>query len=143
MNGKRKTVNSEWKKVNGERMSPKYFSDTNIMTVREVAEKLELRVICGRQGLENEVSGGYASDLLSDVMGHADAGQVWITLQSHKNVMAIASLKDLAAVILISGNKPEQDTIAQSEEEAIPILATDLPCFEVAGKLYELLKQNA
>lgn len=48
-----------------------------------------------------------------------------------------------AAVILISGNEPEQDTIAQSEEESIPILATDLPCFKVAGKLYELLKRNA
>lgn len=111
------------------------------MTVAELTEKLGLKVYSGSNGLNREVSGGYVSDLLSDVMGNADTGQVWITLQTHKNVMAIASLKDLAAVILVSEYKPEADTANQSNEEQIPILGTSLPTFEISGKLYELLKK--
>lgn len=110
------------------------------MTVSEIAEKLALKVYCGQKGLDREVSGGYVSDLLSDVMGRAQAGQLWITLQTHKNVMAIASLKDLAAVILVTGHKPDEDTALQSNEEEIPVLGTDLFAFEISGKLYDLLK---
>ncbi|MBW6496830.1 MAG: serine kinase [Bacteroidales bacterium] len=110
------------------------------MRVAEIAEKLGLKVYSGMNGLNREVTGGYVSDLLSDVMGNADAGEIWITLQTHKNVMAIASLKDLAAIILVSDNTPEQDTAIQSNGEEIPILGTSLATFEISGKLYELLK---
>jgi predicted transcriptional regulator len=109
------------------------------MTVRQLAEKLNLQIMGGQQGLDNDVSGGYVSDLLSDVMGNADMGQVWITLQTHKNVMAIASLKDLAAIILVRNHQPEEDTLSQSNEEGIPILGTDMSTFEVAGRLFQLL----
>ncbi len=110
------------------------------MTVADIVKALNLKVFSGAGGLDREVSGGYVSDLLSDVMGKADAGQVWITLQTHKNVMAIASLKDLAAVILVSGYKPAENTAEQSEEENIPILGTDKSAFEVTGELYTLIK---
>jgi len=109
------------------------------MKVSDVVEKLGLKVLSGAKGLDVEVTGCYVSDLLSDVMGKADAGQIWITLQTHRNVMAIASLKDLAAVILVSDLLPEGDTANQSEEENIPVLGTHLPTFEIAGKLYALL----
>lgn len=110
------------------------------MTVEQLKEKLGLKVFGGEKGLANEISGGYVSDLLSDVMGNADTGQVWITLQTHKNVMAIASLKDLAAIILVKNHEPEEDTLAQSNEEGIPLLGTDMSTFELSGKIYELLK---
>ncbi len=110
------------------------------MTVQQLIEKLSLKVFGGEKGLENEISGGYVSDLLSDVMGNADAGEVWVTLQTHKNVMAIASLKDLAAIILVNNHQPEEDTLAQANEEGVPLLGTELSTFEVTGKLYELLK---
>lgn len=110
------------------------------MKVTELVENLKLTVLSGENGLENEITGGYSSDLLSDVMGHAKEGQVWITLQTHKNVMAIASLKDLAAVILVKGLEPEQDMATQSNVENIPVLGTALEAFEINGKLYELLK---
>ena len=74
-------------------------------------------------------------------MGHADAGSVWITLQNHKNVMAIASLKEIAAVILVKGIEPEADTAVQSNQEGIPILVASEGTFEVAGKLYKLLNE--
>ena len=109
------------------------------MTVREIVESFNLKVFTGEQGLDNPVEGGYTSDLLSDVMGYADAGRVWITLQTHKNIMAIASLKELAAVLLVKGFEPDQDTKALAEKEGIPILCTTEQAFEISGRLYGLL----
>ena len=65
------------------------------MTVQDIVSQLNLTVCSGQEGLQREVKGGYTSDLLSDVMGHAQEGDVWVTLQTHKNVMAIASLKEI------------------------------------------------
>ena len=106
------------------------------MKVSELVEKFDLKVFSGNSGLENEISGGYVSDLLSDVMGFAHENQVWITLQTHKNVLAIASLKDLAAVILVKGLQPDEDTLRHSDEEGIPLLGTEIETFEMAGKIY-------
>lgn len=111
------------------------------MTVADVVKDLGLKVFSGNDGLKNEVIGGYTSDLLSDVMGNADAGMVWITLQTHINVMAIASLKELAAIILVKGLEPEANTLQQSNKEGIPILGTNLQAFEITGKLYHLLSK--
>ena len=111
------------------------------MKVKEIVSALNLKVFCGESGLENNIDGGYVSDLLSDVMGHADANNVWVTLQNHKNVMAIASLKELAAVILVKGIEPEADTAEQSNQEGIPVLGTSLETYEVVGQLYKLLQE--
>jgi predicted transcriptional regulator len=111
------------------------------MTVSEMAKKLELTVFSGNNGLVKEVTGGYVSDLLSDVMGNANEGDAWITLQTHKNTMAIASLKDLVAIIVVNGLIPSDDTILQSNNESIPVLGTQKGTFEIAGKLYQLLQQ--
>lgn len=111
------------------------------MQVNDIIAALNLKLFGGSKGLNNEISGGYTSDLLSDVMGHADCGKIWITLQTHKNVIAIASLKELAAVILIKGFEPDVDTLAQAEEEGIPVLGTDNQSFEITGKLYNLLNK--
>lgn len=110
------------------------------MKVKELKEKLDLTLLAGEEGLENEIYGGYASDLLSDVMGHADAGLVWITLQTHKNVMAIASLKELAAVVIVQGFSPEMDMLEQAKMEGIPVLSTSLSAFEINGLIYNLIK---
>ncbi len=110
------------------------------MKVSEIVEKLGLTVYSGKSGLDNEITSGYTSDLLSDVMGSADSGMVWVTIQTHKNVMAIASLKELAAVVLVKGEQPEPDTAEQSDLEQIPILGTDMDTFEITGKIYNLLK---
>jgi len=109
------------------------------MKVKDIITILNLQVFGGSQGLNHEVTGGYTSDLLSDVMGHAENGKIWITLQTHKNVIAIASLKDLAAVIIIKGLEPDADMLAQAEEEGIPVLGTTDQAFETTGKLFNLL----
>ena len=109
------------------------------MTVQEMAQTLGLTIFTGEEGLEKEIEGGYTSDLLSDVMGYADAGYVWITLQTHKNVMAVASLKELAAVILVKGFAPDEDTAELARQEQISILGTTEQAFELSGRLYRLL----
>ncbi len=106
------------------------------MKVSDLVKKYNLNVFSGSAGLEKEISGGYVSDLLSDVMGNAGENEVWITLQTHQNVVAIASLKDLAAVILVKGLKPEKDALMHSEKEGIPLLGTELGTFEMAGNLF-------
>lgn len=109
------------------------------MTVQEMAQTLRLKILAGEEGLEKVIKGGYTSDLLSDVMGYADEGYVWITLQTHKNVMAIASLKELAAVVLVKGFEPDEETVELAKQEHIPILSTTEQAFEFSGRLYRLL----
>jgi predicted transcriptional regulator len=112
------------------------------MKVSDLVEKFELTVFSGKAGLSNKVSGGYVSDLLSDVMGFATENQVWITLQTHQNVLAIASLKDMAAVILVKGLEPDPETLEHSEEEGIPVLGTTMETFEIVGKIYNELNMS-
>ena len=111
------------------------------MTVKDLIEKMNLTVFCGEQNLDREIKGGYVSDLLSDVMGFAQEGNVWVTLQTHKNVIAIASLKELACVGLVKGNQPDEDMLEQAKEEEIPVLGTAEQTFEVAGQIYKLINE--
>ena len=87
---------------------------------------------------EREVKGGYVSDLLSDVMGRAQAGSVWVTIQTHQNVIAVASLLSLAAVILSGGHRAEAETLAKAEAEGVPVYVTAESSYIVAGRLYQL-----
>ncbi len=108
------------------------------MTLREVVEKLGMKPVSALSRLSQEFTGGYVSDLLSDVMANAKAGDVWITLQIHQNIVAVATLKELAAIIIIGGRQPEKQTLAKAEEERIPVLLSELSAFEVAGRLYQM-----
>ena len=116
------------------------------MKVKELVEKLNLKVLSGEKGLDREIDGCYISDLLSDVMGNAMEGNIWITLQTHKitlqthkNVMAVASLKEMSCIILVKNLMPNDETIEQSNDEDLPILQTSLPTYEIAGLVYNLL----
>ncbi|MDD2539226.1 MAG: serine kinase [Bacteroidales bacterium] len=109
------------------------------MTVKEMTDALNLRAFTAEEGMEKTIEGGYTSDLLSDVMGYADAGFVWVTLQTHKNIMAIASLKELAAVVLVKGLIPDQDTLTLARQEGIALLGTSEQAFEFSGRLYRML----
>lgn len=108
------------------------------MTLSEAVEKLGMKPVTGVSKLSQEFSRGYVSDLLSDAIANAKAGDVWVTLQIHQNIVAVAALKELSAVIIIGGRQPEKQTLAKAEEENIPILLTDLPAFEVVGRLYQM-----
>lgn len=106
------------------------------MIVEEMVTVLQATVVAGAEKLGNEISGGYASDLLSNVMSQAKNGRVWVTMHGHQNVIAVASLLGLSAVIITGQGKPDQQTIHKADEEGIPLLVTELPAFEVVGLLY-------
>lgn len=112
------------------------------MNVADVVKKLDLDVLSGKSHLNKNVTGGYCSDLLSDVMGNASEGDLWITLQIHKNILAVASLKEVAGIIVVKGLTPDEETLEISEKEEIAILSTNESAFEIAGKLYQLIKNG-
>jgi hypothetical protein len=108
--------------------------------LKDLVEELSIEVKTCQEGLENEVTGAYVSDLLSDVMGNSKKGDVWITLQAHLNIVAVAGHAGLAGVILIGGRKPQDAVLEKAEAEKLTIMSTPLSAFEAAGKLYQLLK---
>lgn len=108
------------------------------MNLRELTQKLSLEVKVGARSLSDEVRGGYASDLISDVIAHAREGDLWVTLQTHQNTIAVASMKDLAGVVLVNGRQPEEDTLRAAKKENVPLLVSSLPAFELIGRLYNL-----
>jgi predicted transcriptional regulator len=112
------------------------------MKITDIIRTLGLKVISGENGLQKTATGGYVSDLLSDVIGNAREGNVWITMQTHHNVIAVASLKDLGAVIIVKGLKPSEETIKKSNDEGIPVLSTTEDTFTITGRLYKLLKKE-
>ena len=83
------------------------------------------------------LAGCYISDLLSDVLANADPGVLWVTIHTHRNVVSVASMKDIAAVLFTCGRKPEAAIIAEAVEEDILLLSTPLTTYEAAGKLWE------
>ncbi|MFO7985204.1 MAG: DRTGG domain-containing protein [Desulfatiglandaceae bacterium] len=108
------------------------------MKLQEIADKFELHVRSGADHMDHDVNRGYASDLLSDVMGNAQEGDIWITLQAHQNIVAIAVMKALSGIILVNNREPDAPTVKKAEEEGIPILVSTMPTFELVGKLYEM-----
>ena len=106
------------------------------MNVRQLADFLDLRVAAGGKQLDREVTGGYCGDLLSDVMANAPLGGVWMTVQSHPNIVAVSVLREMAAVILTGGRAPDPDTVSKADLEGIPILLWPGSAFELAGRLY-------
>ena len=108
------------------------------LKLKQVVEELDLKVLTGEKLLNREIKGGYTSDLLSWVMSHAKEGSLWVTVQSHQNIVAIASLLDLAGIIVAEGVNVEPKTREKSEQEKVCILTTDKNSFEISGLLYKL-----
>lgn len=110
------------------------------MKIREVAEVLSLSHFTSPSNDDQEVTDAYVSDLLSDVMANCPEGGIWITLQTHVNIVAVATMRKIPVVILINGRKPEEPTLKKASDEGIALMGTSAPAFEVAGKLYALLR---
>lgn len=108
------------------------------MNVKDMLELLPVELAAGKKGLEREVLDGYCGDLLSDVMANSDNGAVWMTIQAHQNILAVAVLKELAAIVLVNGRQPDEETRSKAEDEGIPILTTTLSAYQMAGALHGL-----
>lgn len=112
------------------------------MTLKKVVDALNLVVRTGETLLDRPVRGGYAGDLLSDVLAHARQGNVWITLQTHTNIVAVASAKELCGIIIVNGRTPDEETLRKADEEQIPVMITPLSTYDVICRLCELGVKN-
>jgi hypothetical protein len=108
------------------------------MKVRDLVQGMNCVVLAGESQLERDVNGGYVCDLLSWVMAHGQNGMAWITVQTHVNIIAVASLLDLACVIIPENIRVDAATIAKAEEEGIPLLSSSKSAFELCGKMHEM-----
>jgi hypothetical protein len=112
------------------------------MDIETIAKKLNLKVRSASDRLKNNVTGGYTGDLLSDVIANSHEGDIWITRQVHQNIVAIATLKEHAGIILVNSCEPSRDTLEKAVKENVPIMVSNLPAFELTGKIYNLLAEK-
>ena len=108
------------------------------MKVKDIINILGLKLLSGVKGIDKKVKNGYCGDLLSDVMAHAPDACIWITIQTHQNIVAVAKLREISAIIIAAGHEPDIDTKQKAEDEGIPLLISSLSSFSIAGRLYEL-----
>lgn len=108
------------------------------MVVKDVIDQLQLKIVAGEKGLSKKITSGFVGDLLSVVMGKSKEGAIWITIQSHVNIIAVAVLNDLSCIVITEGFEVDQETIAKANEENIPILTTTDSSFNIVRGLIEL-----
>jgi predicted transcriptional regulator len=106
------------------------------MTIRDLIDRLKLKPLSTFD--DRDVSGVVVSDMLSDVMAGAKSGNLWLTVQTHKSVVPAANLVDVAAVVVTSGKTVPQETVDLASKYKVAILSSELPTFELVGKLYSL-----
>jgi hypothetical protein len=108
------------------------------MKLEEITAKLGLEKAANFYDGKRDISGVYTSDLLSDVIANSKKDNLWITLQTHLNTVAVAALKELSAIIIVMNKEIDKDTTEKAEEEKINILKTSMTAYQIGGKLYEL-----
>lgn len=107
------------------------------MVLESIAQQLGLKPTTSIDA-NVEVTSGYASDLLSDVLAKAKNGAIWVTNHKHTNIIGVAVMLNLAAVVIAGGMEPDPGTVEKATEENVPLYTTDMSMFELVGKLYEI-----
>lgn len=108
------------------------------MKIKEIIEPLALTVVTGENLLDREVKGGCVGDLLSVVMGKALEDSIWVTVQSHINIIAVASLVDVSAIIVSEGFTIDEDAVNKAIEEDVVLLSSKKSSFELCVELGKL-----
>ena len=108
------------------------------MQVKDLVSQFNFTIVAGEKGLERQIKDGYCGDLLSEIMANAPEGCVWLTIQGHQNVIAVAVLREMAAVVITSGQSPDDETLQKANQEEIPLLLWPKSAYELAGRLYAL-----
>ncbi|MGM0508586.1 MAG: DRTGG domain-containing protein [Fusobacteriota bacterium] len=107
------------------------------MKLKTIIEKIDCEpLIVPNQ--DQEIKEGYVCDLLSEVMGKAKKGMIWITVHKNLNVVGVASMLDLPAIIITEGHTPNENFINKAKNEGISVLLSDKNSFEITNQLYEL-----
>ncbi len=109
------------------------------MNLQEIIDTLELTPLTETKDFSAITPAcGYTSDLLSCVMAGAAKKSLWVTLQAHGNIIAVATLLDLSAVIITEGAIPDPSTIEKANEENVILLSANKPTFYIVGRLWEM-----
>jgi hypothetical protein len=109
------------------------------MTLQDIIDQLNLMLLTDTKNFsEIAPTNGYVSDLLSCVMSGAQHGGVWVTLQAHVNIVAVAALLELSAVIITENAIPDEATIARANQEGVTLLSTNKTSFFITGQLWEM-----
>ena len=108
---------------------------TQLVKLEELMPAIKAELLT--TSMRADISGCYISDLLSDVLAHAEPAVLWATVQTHRNVISVAATKDIAAVLFTCDRQPEAGVVAEAEEQGIVLLATSLTTYEAAGRLWE------
>jgi len=106
------------------------------MTVNDLMERFDLKLVAGEKGLDRQVEDGYCGDLLSEIMANAPEGSVWLTIQGHQNIVAVAVLREMAAIVVTGGQSADNDTLHKANQEGIPILLWPGSAYQLAGRLF-------
>lgn len=106
------------------------------MKLQETIKKINLTALTDVD--DRDVDGVYISDMISDVMNNAKPGNLWITIQNHKNVVSAANLLDISAVIIPNNKEVPQDTISLANRFNVILLSSSLNAFDLANKLIEI-----
>ena len=110
------------------------------MRLADIVDQLSLDVLTPVSALDSDVTGEYCGDLLSHVLAKATPGDLWITIQHHTNVVAVAQVAELAAILIADGRLPSEETLARAKDGGIILLGTSESSFEIAGRLLRLLE---
>ncbi len=108
------------------------------MNVKELAEALELKVLCG-ENLDKEISGCYCGDLLSWVMSRAQEGDVWLTVMGNINSIGVAVLADVACIVLTENAALDDEALKRAEQNDVIILQTDKNSYQMAAAISNLI----
>ena len=109
------------------------------MNLQLIIDQLDLTVLTEARDFESVVpSGGYSSDLLSCVMAGAKKGNLWTTLQAHLNIVAVAALNEVAAVIITENAQPAAVSIARANQQGVILLSTSQATYEINGRLWQM-----
>lgn len=109
------------------------------VNVKDLLTAIDGEIVTNTAPDELEITGGYVSDLLSDVMGNAREGDLWITIMRHLNVVAVASLTGVAAIVFAKGIVPAEAVIAKANDEGICLITSKKETFDTTGVVYALL----
>jgi hypothetical protein len=113
------------------------------MNLQQIIDQLNLTVLTEPRDFANITAiSGYSSDLLSCVMAGAKKGFIWTTLQAHLNIVAVAALAEVAAVIITENAQPDTASVAKANQQGVILFSTSQPTYEINGKLWEMGIRN-
>ncbi|MBN2394699.1 MAG: serine kinase [Anaerolineae bacterium] len=108
------------------------------MQINEIVDKLGLTVLVGADDLKTDVTGGYVADLLSCVIAGAKPHDLWVTLQTHVNIVAVASLKEVAGIVVAEDAVVPAATLEKAEQQGMVMLSSPQPVYETVKQLVAL-----